>query len=126
MKAEIKTEMDGRIQHLAVAWLEGTATPAEVEELWEWVKQSEAHYRQLVGLQKEWIRVGREAAGGFITGKAQTPAFASSRLGGSRDVVAGWRWLVVDAAGCCGTGGEWGGITDCAGQQQGGAGVGDE
>ena len=60
MKAEIKTEMDGRIQHLAVAWLEGTATPAEVEELWEWVKQSEAHYKQLVGLQKEWIRVGRE------------------------------------------------------------------
>lgn len=99
MKAEIKTEMDGRIQHLAVAWLEGTATPAEVEELWEWVKQSEAHYRQLVGLQKEWIRVGREVRydvdKGFEALKVRLADLSSARRKRLRLRVVGWAAAVM-------------------------------
>lgn len=99
MKAEIKTEMDGRIQHLAVVWLEGTATPAEVEELWEWVKQSEVHYRQLVGLQKEWIRVGREVRydvdKGFEALKVRLADLSSARRKRLRLRVVGWAAAVM-------------------------------
>ena len=52
--------LDEHIQHLVIAYLEGTATEEETVELWQWVERSEENYRQLMGLQEYWVRAGRE------------------------------------------------------------------
>lgn len=52
--------LDEHIQHLVIAYLEGTATEEETVELWQWVERSEENYRQLMGLQEYWVRAGCE------------------------------------------------------------------